>query len=82
MFVYSYSTQRCKCDCVGRTGSRLLTVLPCWGRAGEAWAGHTELLRLPPDCRVLLSMSTMATLRFTRREYTTKKPKEESSARP
>lgn len=45
-----------------------LTVWLCLGRGGLAWAGHTELLWLVLAWWVVLSMSTIATLRFTRKE--------------
>lgn len=49
-----------------RAGLVVLTVWLYMGRAGLECAGHTDLLVLPL-ASVLLSMSTMATLRLTLR---------------
>lgn len=48
--------------------SLLLTVWLCFGLVGLGRAGHTEELWLGLDWWVELTMSTMATLRFTLKE--------------
>lgn len=51
----------------------VLTVWLCLGRAGLVCLGHIEPLALVLML-LFLSISTMATLRFTRSAYATKKP--------